>query len=344
MDLAAGRHQHLRGHRRHAIGGRARQMCKIRAFVWKRANRTDIYYVSLVLGFGKGVHIVLSQGTAVFVVSDLHMGDRSRMDNLHRAGRESLFNSFLSYVERQNGQLIILGDFFELLRYPMESILVQRRDLLDHLAAMKAVYVPGNHDEDAFSLVDPYCPLHPFFTRITDAFTQRIGDRRFRFMHGHEIDPLVNAGWRNLGRMIGAMTHRYELRQESRATARSALGQPLASNDPIVRLRVRLRRRVNKALQEGHVRTSAEKVRLLTRQIRTQHMITHYCGDRAEDLYDVVIVGHTHHAAAFGDWFFNSGSWTGRSSDFLTISPKGEVEVLRWTSCGPQLKDEILAA
>ncbi len=267
------------------------------------------------------------------------------MDNLRRTGREPLFNSFLNYVEKQNGQLVILGDFFELLRYPLESILVQRRDLLDHLAAMRAVYVPGNHDEDVFSAIDPYCPLHPFFTRITEAFTQPIGGRRFRFMHGHEIDPFVNVGWKNLGRMIGAMTYRYELRHASRAAARRMLGYgSLMMDDPIVRLRGRLRHSVNKALHEGRVRTSAEKVRLLTRQIRTQHMITHYYGDRLEDLYDVAIVGHTHHAATFGDWFFNSGSWTGRSNDFLTISPHGEVESLDWTSHGPQLKDEILAA
>jgi len=266
------------------------------------------------------------------------------MDNLHRAGRDTLFSSFLNHVEKQNGQLVILGDFFELLRYPIESILVRRRDLLDHLAAMRAVYVPGNHDEDAFSLVDPYCPLHPFFNRITEPFTQRIGDRRFRFMHGHEIDPLMNAGWKNLGRMIGAMTHRYELRRETRAATRDALGLSPVLDDPIVRLRLRLRRSMIRAMREGRVRMSAEKVRLLTRQIRTQRMITHYSGDRIEDRYDVAIVGHTHYAATFGDWFFNSGSWTGHSNDFLTISPKGEVELCHWTSCGPQARDEILAA
>jgi len=266
------------------------------------------------------------------------------MDSFHRAGRELLFNNFLDYIEERNGQLVILGDCFELLRYPIESILVRRRELLDRLAAIQAVYVPGNHDEDAFSLRDPYCPLHPFFTRITDAFTQRIGDRRFRFMHGHEIDPLMNAGWKNLGRMIGAMTYRYELRRESRAATRDTLGLSPVLDDPILRLRLRLRRSMIRTMREGRVRMSAEKVRDLTRQIRTQRMITHYSDDRVEDLYDVAVVGHTHYAATFGDWFFNSGSWTGRSNDFLSISPLGEVELLHWTACGPETPDEILAA
>jgi len=40
------------------------------------------------------------------------------MDSFHRAGRELLFNNFLNYVEEQDGQLVILGDCFGLLRSP----------------------------------------------------------------------------------------------------------------------------------------------------------------------------------------------------------------------------------
>jgi UDP-2,3-diacylglucosamine pyrophosphatase LpxH len=274
-------------------------------------------------------------------VSDLHIGDRSRMDNLRRSGREVLFDNFLEFVQERDGQLVILGDFFELLRYPLDSIITQRLDLLDRLAAMNAVYVPGNHDADVLSLVDPNAPPHPFFAGMRDAFTQPIGTRRFRFMHGHEIDPFVNVGWKNVGRMIGAMTYRLELRRRNGLLRRDP---SLWASDPALRLRRRIRCRVTRALREGRVRMSAEKVRLLTRQIRTQHMMMNYSWERADRLYDVAIAGHTHHAAAFGGWFYNSGSWTGRSSDFLLIDPAGQVELLHWTRHGPQTKAEILAA
>jgi UDP-2,3-diacylglucosamine pyrophosphatase LpxH len=267
------------------------------------------------------------------------------MDNLRRGGRETLFDSFLDYVRQENGQLVILGDFFELLRYPLERIIARRCDLLDRLAAMRAVYVPGNHDEDVLSLLDGKDAPHPFFAGMRGPFTQHIGVRRFRFMHGHEVDPFVNAGWKNIGRMIGAVTYRFELRRENGSIRKHVLlDAPLEAGDPIVRLRRRLGRRMNKALHEGRVRTSAERVRLLTRHIRTQHMIAHYYGDKADDLYDVAIAGHTHHAATFGNWYFNSGSWTGQTNDFLVISPDGQVDVLDWTRCGPQIKGEILAA
>jgi predicted phosphodiesterase len=266
------------------------------------------------------------------------------MDNLRRGGRDVLFQGFLDHVQAQNGQLVILGDFLELLRYPLDNIITRRRDLLDRLAAMRALYVAGNHDGDIRSLIDKANPPHPFFAGLRDPFTQRIGTRRFRFMHGHEIDPLMNAGWKNVGRMIGAVTYRFELRHNRRLTDGWLLDSPLAACDPILRLRRRIRRSVNKALREGRVRLSAEKVRLITRQIRTQCMMTHYYDDKTDDLYDVAVAGHTHYAASFGDWFFNSGSWTGRANNFLVISPTGQVSVLDWTRHGPQLKDEPLAA
>ena len=263
------------------------------------------------------------------------------MDNLRRDGREVLLDGFLDYVRAQNGQLVILGDFLELLRYPLDSIIARRGGLLDRLAAMKALYVPGNHDADVLSLVDSGAPPHPFFAGMRGTFTQPIGTRRFRFMHGHEIDPFVNAGWKNVGRMIGAVTYRFELRRESSLLRRDP---SLWTSDHALRLHRRVRCRMTRALREGRVRMSAEKVRVLTRQIRTQHMMMNYSWDRADDLYDVAIAGHTHYAAAFGGWFFNSGSWTGRTNNFLHISPAGQVDLLDWTHNGPQETDEILAA
>ena len=73
------------------------------------------------------------------MISDLHIGDRSPSDNLCRANRESLLDSFLRHVEDQQGQLVILGDFLELLRYSLDAIITRRRTLLDRLADMGAI-------------------------------------------------------------------------------------------------------------------------------------------------------------------------------------------------------------
>jgi len=257
---------------------------------------------------------------------------------MRRNGREELFDGFLDYVQTQDGQLIILGDFFELLRYPLDSIIARRGELLDRLADMNTIYVPGNHDEAVFSLVDPEDLPHPFFAGMSDAFTQQMGNRRFRFMHGHEVDPLVNAGTHNLGRMIGAVVYRFELRNGLRACTSRERARA------VLQARGRRQWRMTRTPGECRLRTSAERVRLLTRQIRTQHMIMCYWQDKAMDLFDVAVVGHTHHAAAFGGWFFNSGSWTGRNNDFLAISPEGRVNVCDWNDHGAQAADDTMAA
>jgi UDP-2,3-diacylglucosamine pyrophosphatase LpxH len=278
-------------------------------------------------------------------VSDLHIGDRSPKDNLRRAGRDVLLECFLDYVGQREGHLIILGDFFELHRYPLGSIIRRRGELLDRLAAMDTVYVPGNHDEEVFEQIDPSNPPHPFFAGMSSAFTRSIGNKRFRFMHGHEVDPLVNAGTRNLGRMIGAMAYRFELRRDGGLVCNNLRTDTAqAPGDPALRLRTRLKDGVSKTLRESCLTTSAERVTVLTRRIRTRHMIWRYGEDRTGDLYDVAIVGHTHHAAAFGDWFFNSGSWTGRTNNFLVISPDGRVGVFDWSHHGPAVHGNPLAA
>jgi predicted phosphodiesterase len=72
-------------------------------------------------------------------------------------------------------------------------------------------------------------------------------------------------------------------------------------------------------------------------------MLTRYYRDKAEGLYDIAIVGHTHKAGAFGDWYFNSGSWTGTSNNFLRMTPDGSVGVFNWTDSGPQRNSTVVA-
>ena len=240
--------------------------------------------------------------------------------------------------------MVIVGDFLELLRYPLDSIIARRQTLLDRLADMDTVYVPGNHDEDVIRLAGTVRPSHPLFARISHAFVQRIGDRRFKFMHGHEVDPLANTCIQSLGRIIGRLAYLCEFRQ----------GACLLSNDAIIGLLEEtgeqllhtsswLRAGVDVALRESCGVLPAERMRFLTRRIRTRRMLTRYYQDKAEGLYDMAIVGHTHKAGTFGDWYFNSGSWTGAGNNFLRISRGGDVGVFNWTDSGPQPNGTVIA-
>jgi hypothetical protein len=111
----------------------------------------------------------------VFVISDLHVGDRSPRDNLCQANRESLLDSSLRDVEDQKEQLVIIGDFLELLRYPLDSVIDRRKSLLDRLADMDTVYcIPGDHDEDVIQLAST-CGLSSRFLRSITTW-ERVGD------------------------------------------------------------------------------------------------------------------------------------------------------------------------
>src|SRR5262249_31094342 len=59
----------------------------------------------------------------------------------------------------------------------------------------------------------------------------------------------------------------------------------------------------------------------------------HVAGVRADlegGEYDIAVLGHTHKPGRIGDWYFNSGSWTGPRNPFLRISPDGHVRYLEW--------------
>ncbi len=286
----------------------------------------------------------INQNKRIFVLSDLHIGDRSPGDNLCRANRESLLDSFLRYVEGQKGQLVIIGDFLELLRYPLDRVIARRKTLLDRLADMDTIYIPGNHDEDTGWLAGTENPPHPLFAKISHAFVQHIGDRRFKFMHGHEVDPLVNAGTQSLGRMIGRLADLCECRPGACILSDDVITGALEeAGEQLLRVANWLTAGMNTALREGCRMLPAGSMRRLTRRIRTQRMLTRYYKDKTEGLYDIAIAGHTHKAGTFGDWYFNSGSWTGPSNNFLRISPDGSVGVFDWTDGGPHPNDTVVA-
>jgi predicted phosphodiesterase len=231
-----------------------------------------------------------------------------------------------------------------LLRYPLDSIVDRRRALLNRLADMDTVYVPGNHDEDMIRWAGTENPPHPFFGRISHAFVRPIGDRRFKFMHGHEVDPFAHARIQNLGRAIGRLAYLCEFRPGTCLLSSDRVNGLLEeTGEQLLHLWSWLRAGINMALRDSLDILPAGRMRFLARRIRTQRMLTRYYQDKAEGLYDIAIVGHTHKAGTFGNWYFNSGSWTGRSNDFLRIAPDGEVGVFHWTDSGPQPNDTVVA-
>ena len=279
----------------------------------------------------------------VFVISDLHIGDGSQKDNLSRNNKEKLLHLFLDYIQNENGELIIVGDFLELWHYSLDNIISCRRALLDQLSEMNVSYVPGNHDAAAMS-IDTNSELpHPFFNKTVRPFIRIIGGKRFKFMHGHEIDPFMWRGvekpirfFRPLAQLFTPGSECIYLSQDVIADAFLELGECLWI------LKKWAENRLSKAVEQCCSVVPNNKLASLKRGIRTYNILKRHNEDRARGFYDISVAGHTHKAGKFGDWYYNSGSWTGRTNNFLRISPDGSVELSDWDKDGPKIRTNAL--
>jgi len=254
----------------------------------------------------------------IYVVSDLHLGDRGPRDNFtHMDGgkRAAEFWIFLNMVERNKGRLIIVGDLFELWQSNMSLVLISWYLLLDRLTAMKATYVLGNHDADLlhFCSESLYGLSHPFFKTMATSHTEYLSGKRFRFIHGHEADSYCAGSTPGIGRITAIYTGLKEDRN----------GGPFLNKHRMV-----------EAATIGRLEWMSSIIRwFLRKPNRTQQG---YIGLRKFlDSCDVVVSGHTHRAGQLYTKekllpIYNAGTWAESTCSFVLINPDGKVGVFDW--------------
>jgi UDP-2,3-diacylglucosamine pyrophosphatase LpxH len=276
----------------------------------------------------------VADGCPVLAISDLHMGDGGPRDNFAVGGRPQQLALFLDHVRAEGGQLVIVGDLFEFWQASLSKVLVHNLPLLDRLAELQSTYVLGNHDADLADFIDHPLLAHPIFARMSGPCTRTIGRRRFRFMHGHEVDPFnasPNPSW---GRMLAIFARIFEDRIGSplMPTGESVEDVLDSFGQTVLRLWNWLAERLHPEV--GNVKPSSPKDELTPAQnpARARQMLAHYAADRQAQGYDVAIVGHTHQPGRIGDWYFNTGSWATTNNNFVRIEPSGEVRVFDWVA------------
>ncbi|WP_438020909.1 UDP-2,3-diacylglucosamine diphosphatase [Sorangium sp. So ce315] len=270
----------------------------------------------------------------IFVISDLHIGDGGARDNFESGKKTPELRAFLDHVGSEGGELFLLGDIFELWQMNLSLLLVKRRALLDQLAALRLVYVPGNHDVDLLHFIDTDFLHHPFFARMRAPFVRELGGRRFRFCHGHESDPFNAGDDPGFGRMLSIFAGLWEDQNGS-----PILTSGESVEDVLEQFGDSMLTIWNRALatmtQRGAMRdgSDARPASALTPAQSPGRLGEHVVGVRAElerGDHDAAVLGHTHKAGRIGDWYFNSGSWAGPVNSFLRISPDGHVRYLEW--------------
>ena len=286
------------------------------------------------------------KNSSIFVISDLHMGDKGYRDNFEIDDkRENKLLSFLDFIEQNNGELIIIGDLFEFWQGNIGEVFIKRIKVLDRLAKMKVKYITGNHDGCLKPLMGSNMLSHSFFKSMCLPFTMDINGKIFKFMHGHEYDPFNNSespGWgeilsifagiqedKNQGPMLpnGMLLEDYLQKFGEKAVM-------LWRN--IYNVYIMLKNLFNKSSPLSSSSDPKQNFRIKDNMSRIQQNIELIRKNRYNECYNIAISGHTHKAGSFENWYHNSGSWNWINNEFLKIDCNSNVTHYLWTNSGPK--------
>jgi len=278
----------------------------------------------------------------IFVISDLHIGDGGARDNFAFDNKLQELNSFLDYVEQRNGQLVIFGDLFEFWQANVGTVIFRYKQLLDRFAKMGAIYVIGNHDADLEAFVGSGMLNHPFFERMTKAFTAEIGGRKFKFMHGHEADPFSSNSRPGWGRILSILGGIIEDKKGSPLLSAGGITERLLlqTSKGFMWMWNMFVNILEKSKNGGKAHHFDSELTPSQSPGRAKGMLLLYNQDKIENGYDAAITGHTHRAKSIGGWYYNSGCWVGIRQNFIEISPDGDVEIFDWSEGKASLNPE----
>ncbi len=288
----------------------------------------------------------------IFVISDLHIGDGGPRDNFGYAGSDhpQQLMTFLDYVERENGELIILGDLFEFWQMNISKTIVNNMDLIERLGHMKAKYVVGNHDIDLLGFVGKKVLVPQLFDNLCTERNLTIGNKKFMLVHGHELDPYNTGDDPGKGRVLTILA----------GMAESTVGAPVLFGKYSVE--VFLEGQGNKSWSKikrcchllwfilkvklGLISpTASNKLSPAENESHASQMLREYAEHRATFFKcDIAVVGHTHVPGHMDDWYFNTGSWVSNEKDhsYVRISPSGDVQVFDWNNGTPRPNETVL--
>jgi uncharacterized membrane protein HdeD (DUF308 family)/UDP-2,3-diacylglucosamine pyrophosphatase LpxH len=268
----------------------------------------------------------------IFVISDLHLGDGGVRDNFEVGGRARQLHQFLDHVGAEGGELVILGDLFELWQMNTSRIFTHRRPLLDHFAKLPLVYVPGNHDVDLVHFIGTALLDHPFFASMRRPFDRQLGGRRFRFFHGHETDPFNASENPGFGQMLSIFAGLFEDQNKSPLLSSGEAVESVLEQFGESMLALWTSATAGLSAQLG-IAGDVEPREALTPVQNPDRVREHVEGlrkARAREGWDVVVLGHTHKLGRVEDWYHNSGSWVGAHNSFLRVDPEGHVRYFEW--------------
>ena len=275
------------------------------------------------------------------MVSDLHIGSGKHRDNFSCTDKLGRFNQFLDMVEKEGGQLLILGDFMDLWRFSFKKILKTHDELIARLGEMDCYLIPGNHD---LALGESSCrsDKYSLFDRVIAPFSLEIGDRDVAFWHGHEVDKMNKFIHPSLGKTLAHSVMPLEMMAKGQVFNSDVFVEGCFQIEAFF---IAVWNTIVDAFSDADTvleKLSMDAVRHSLSQNHNARRIRRF-EQQAIKEGKTIISAHTHQAGIYDNWYFNSGSWTTTKSDFLKVWPSGRIDVLKWVGDSQVLNHRVLA-
>ena len=182
-------------------------------------------------------------------------------------------------------------------------------------------------------------------------FEREIGGKRFKFMHGHEVDPVNKGDTPGTGRICCIIAGMAEDKNGSPVLYDGEfvedtwrrLGTILEDITGRFRgLNLGSRARWGWFIRPRRTRAAGNTSPPLKIQIGPKECLSLYYEDMEDNGYDVLIAGHTHQPGRIEDWYFNSGTWARKTNSFVQVSPDGDAAVFDWIDGQPEPNNTVL--
>ena len=304
----------------------------------------------------------------IYCISDLHIGNRTYRDNFSETDLVKPFLSFLSFIEQTQSKLIIVGDLFELWQNTVGDVLQANNDIIKILGRLDVCYIVGNHDADLLSLNDGgflagelgdmiICNRNKNGVLCSE-YTKQVGDAKYVFKHGHDVDGANLGNIPGLGRLLtifagmvkdyikcDAKLKTYEVENVLEVIpeyAAGALSKIKETYEEVISLGGLFGKsddRVNKSMLEGSEARIDDFKRMhtfvkyfplfyqMTVDLKKCNSIDSKANIEALKIKfieeynheNVLVTGHTHNPCYDGNWYWNTGRWDNKSLDVLEI-------------------------
>ena len=270
-------------------------------------------------------------GKTIYVVSDLHLGDKTEKDNFMDF-EERFSDFFKNKIEKNpNAILVLNGDIFEFWQSQHGTIVKKYLPLLKRLIKHKSIFVVGNHDIDLAGFVDTKIKNEFLDLLANDIFLPTQQGKIIHICHGHQFD-IFNTPEKSAfgGKIISLIMGEVEMKTGNKINGVAVETVARRVFEPIFRkIMIWILKFYNKFFNK----TQGDKEAMTTKEVLKAY----------HALYpdNILICGHTHIPGQYWDYYVNEGCWFKPDyAYYVKITPSSNITLHKWPS-NAIIKDQM---